>query len=200
MRFLVVYGTTDGHTARVAKRIGDDIRALGHEAVVCDAGDAANEPLLAFDAILVGASLHARGYQLRVKRFVRRNVHALRARPTALFSVCLAIESRDPASRAEARRIPRHFAASFGWLPDATEVVAGALAFSKYGFLRRFAMKQIAAKEMGSPVDTERDHVFTDWGRLADFTREFVGLVESRAARALLVRVPAAEATDSPSL
>ena len=46
--------------------------------------------------------------------------------------------------------------------------MAGALAYTRYGFLTRFFMRRIAKKE-GGPTDTSRDHELTDWGMVARF-------------------------------
>jgi menaquinone-dependent protoporphyrinogen oxidase len=81
-----------------------------------------------------------------------------------------------PEERADAQRIAEAFPARLGWKPDVIEIVAGALMFSKYGFLRATALKIIAKKEMGS-VDATRDTVFTDWNAVERFAREFVARV-----------------------
>ena len=64
MKLLIAYATTDGMTARIAERIAEKARAGGCAA---DAVDAAALPKgvdpARYDGILVGASMHAQGYQ-----------------------------------------------------------------------------------------------------------------------------------------
>lgn len=184
MKLLVVYATTDGMTATIAERIGEVARAAGSEADVVNAGALPKgfDPGR-YDGILVGASIHAQGYQRAATRFVRRYADVLRRRPSGFFSVCLSILSKNPEERAESRRIAEQFPAKHGWKPDVVEPIAGALKFSQYGFLRRWAMKAIAKKEMGS-VDATRDTVFTDWDAVARFARGFVGGVTDRGSKA----------------
>jgi len=183
MKLLVVYATIDGMTARIAERIGEAARAAGSSADVLNAAALPNgfDPSR-YDGILVGASMHAQGYQRAATRFVRRYGEALRARPSGFFSVCLSILSTNPKERAESRRIAEQFPAKVGWKPDVVEIIAGALMFSHYGFLRRMAMKAIAKKEMGS-VDATRDTVFTDWEAVDRFARDFVGRITDRSSK-----------------
>jgi menaquinone-dependent protoporphyrinogen oxidase len=174
MKLLVAYATTDGMTARIAERIADSARTSGWQAEVIDTKAIPDHfQAGAYDAILLGASMHAQGYQRAAKRFVRRYREALRAHPCGFFSVCLSIASKNAEEREASRRIAERFGESLGWEPDAIEIIAGALTFSRYGFLRRTAMKYIARKEMGS-VDATRDTVYTDWAAVDRFAREFV--------------------------
>ena len=148
MRLLIVYGTTDGMTARIAEHMAEVMRAAGQQVRVTRADDQRfHADLGEFDGVLVGASLHAGGFQRSVAQFVRRHAAELGKMPNAFFAVCLAVASRDPRERQAAARIAAAFPRDCGWIPDRTEVIAGALMFSRYGFLRRFALKRIARKE-----------------------------------------------------
>lgn len=192
MNFLVAYATTDGQTADIAARIGERLREAGHLVEVTDIAalpqslDAAE-----FDAVLIGGSLHAQGYQRRVRQFVTRQLPALQTRPSAFFSVCLATASKRPAERAEAELIPRRFVENLKWQPDAIEVIAGALRFSRYGLLRRLIMKAIAQREMAGAVDANRDHVLTDWSQVDAFATTFAELVAARTSARTGSREPA---------
>jgi menaquinone-dependent protoporphyrinogen oxidase len=175
MNLLIAYATTDGMTAQVAARIAETERANG--CIVDAAALPRGFDPRRYDRILFGASMHAQGYQRAAKRFVRRYADVLRSRPSGFFSVCLSILSKRPEERAESRRIAQQFLAKFGWKPDVVEIIAGALMFSRYGVLRRVAMKAIAKKEMGA-VDATRDTVFTDWSAVDRFARAFVGATD----------------------
>jgi menaquinone-dependent protoporphyrinogen oxidase len=54
---------------------------------------------------------------------------------------------------------------------------AGRLAYTKYGFLKRFLMKRIARKE-GASTDTSRDHEFTKWSDVEQFAADMALLIE----------------------
>ena len=184
MDFLVTYATTDGLTGEIADRIGLRLMQSGHRATVSDLRDLPRDYSMSrFDGIIVGASLHP-GYQRRVRRFVTRQIAALRSRPSAFFSVCLAVASKFPRERAEALAIPRRFVAELRWAPDAIEVIAGALRFSRYGFLRRRYMMAMARSELDEAIDPRRDYCFTDWSQVDAFAASFEQLAMMRAARA----------------
>jgi menaquinone-dependent protoporphyrinogen oxidase len=191
MNLLVAYATTDGMTARIAQRIGEAARGAGSAVDVFDFCALPHDlDPRGYDGILIGASMHAQGYQRAATRFVRRYADALRSRPSGFFSVCLSIASKQPEERAESRRIAERFPARLGWQPDFVEIIAGALMFSRYGWLRRWAMKFIAKKEMGS-ADTTRDTIFTDWVAVNRFARDFVGFVADRTSKSTLAAAAA---------
>ena len=67
---LVVYGTTEGQTAKIAQHIGATFQRLGHEATVRHASELGATKVSEFDAVIVGASLHERRYQRAVLDFL----------------------------------------------------------------------------------------------------------------------------------
>lgn len=180
-RVLVCYGTTEGQTAKVAARIADRLRGRGHHVDVRNAADAPRD-LAGFDGVVVGASVHGGRHQRTVERFVRAHVETLNALPSAFLSVSLSAASTSPETRAEADAVLRGFLDRVGWQPDATATVAGALAYSQYGRLKRYAMKRITAKEYGN-VDASRDREYTDWAAVDAFADEFGQVVERGKVR-----------------
>ena len=84
-RILVLYGTTDGHTAKVAAKVGEALKALGADVDVVEAGSAEVLPEK-YAGVVVAASVHARGYQPAVLRWVRRHADAMRGKPSAFLS------------------------------------------------------------------------------------------------------------------
>ena len=173
-KVLIVYGTTEGQTAKVAQHVGDAGQRLGHDVSVQHASDVADEDLAQFDAAIVGASLHEGRYQRAVRSFVERHKSFLASRPSAFFSVSLAAASSDPNERAEARRIATDFVSRAGWAPKRIESFAGALKYTQYSWLKRTLMRYIAAKE-GGDVDTSRDVEYTDWDEVTRFAEGFFG-------------------------
>ena len=169
---LVIYGTTDGHTRKVAHRMADMIAEQGIPVITREARRARDLKAGDFEAVIIAASLHARGYQRGVKHWIERNVEALRSRPTMFVSVCLAILEKDPAARHEASAIAEHFVMEHGWKPSEIQVIAGALAYTRYGWLKRMIMRRIAARA-GGDVDTSRDHEYTDWNAVQGFVHGF---------------------------
>jgi menaquinone-dependent protoporphyrinogen oxidase len=173
-RILVLYGTTDGQTGRIAQVIGGTLRDAGIEAEVLNAASrpARTASPEEFDAVIVAASVHAGGYQRSVVRWVRAHVTALSRRPNAFVSVCLGVLQHDPAVDRELAAIADRFFEKTGWHPQQTKVVAGALLYTRYWWLKRRMMRNIVAKAHGD-IDTTRDYEYTDWADLTDFARAF---------------------------
>jgi len=173
---LTLYGTTEGQTRKIASVIEDTIRDRGHS-VERVASTAFNGPLpaAAFDGVIVGASVHMGHHQEAVVRFVKENRTTLMTLPTAFFSVSLA--ELDPAHPEEANDYVTRFLEETGWAPDLVETVAGALCYTKYGFIKRFIMKQIS-KRHGHPTDTSRDFEFTDWRQVERFVDRFLNTLQ----------------------
>ena len=179
-RILVLYGTTEGQTAKVARFLGDTLRAGGLSTDVVDARTARPSPV-SYDAVIVAASVHARGYQRAVRRWVRAHARELNEKPTAFISVCLAVLQHEPKVQHELTAIVDRFRTSTGWRPTIVKNVAGALAYSKYNWLKRWAMVRIVRKA-GGDTDTSRDYEYTDWADLRAFSEEFARSLPARAA------------------
>jgi len=175
-RILVLYGTTEGHTAKVAAAIADTIESSGASCDVFEAGPRTPGPE-GYDGVIVAASVHAGGYQRPVVAWTRRHSGLLNATPGAFVSVCLGVLQKDPKVERDLQQILGRFLSETGFRPRMTTMVAGALAYSKYSWYVRWIMKRIAAKA-GGDTDTSRDYEYTDWNALSRFTVQFVRLVE----------------------
>jgi len=177
---LVCYGTGEGQTATVADRIVDALAERGHDATALDAADLPPEfDLEAFDAVLVGASIHMGKHQPAVREFVSANRDALAARPTGFFQLSLSSAVTDEARRADAAGYVDAFLEETGWRPDRIARFGGALRYSKYGFLKRLMMKRIAREATGD-TDASRDYEYTDWHEVEAFAADFAAFVEGR--------------------
>lgn len=173
-RFLVLYGTTDGQTRKVAGAIADELRARGGEVDVANAKhQRPPTPPEDYAAVVVAGSVHSGGYQRSVRRWVRAHRDGLASRPTAFVSVCLGVLEHNPATDRALDRILTKFFDATGWRPTMTKIVAGALPFTKYSWLKRRLMLRIVRKQLGSDVDARRDHEYTDWKDVRAFARDF---------------------------
>lgn len=173
---LVLYGTTDGQTAKIANRLATEIRSLGASADVADASRRPQPDPETYRVVVVAASVHVGGYQKSVRLWVRRHAASLAARPTAFVSVCLGVLQHDPKVDRDIDRIMEDFFTETGWRPTAPKVVAGALPYTKYNLFKRLMMRRIVRKAHGD-VDITRDYEYTDWNDLAAFARTLVALI-----------------------
>ncbi len=164
MKLLIVYGTTEGQTRKICEYLRDKAKDDGHEVTIVDSTESDIDPG-DYDAVLVGASLHAEKYQSSVKHFVQEYHQTLNKKPTGFLSVSLAAIHEEPEYRKELEEITEKFLGVTGWNPTFVEQVAGALRYTKYNFWKKFIMRMIAQKSGGS-TDTSRDMEYTDWNQV----------------------------------
>ena len=176
IRILVLYGTTQGQTRKIAEALAAAMRGRGAAADVVDAATDHPTPD-GYAAVVVAASVHAGGYQRSVQRWVQANAAALRSRPTVFVSVCLGVLQHDPAVDRELKSIFDRFVAATGWQPGGMKVIAGGLPYTKYNWLTRWVMKRIVRKA-GGDIDTRRDYEYTDWDDVHRFAGDVVAMVE----------------------
>lgn len=176
--FLLVYGTSEGQTEAVATHIARVLDDRGHSVTTenVTAGQVSSD-IAAFDAILVGASIHMGKPQAAITSFVSEHVAELATKPTAYFQISLS--SADPTGREHAATYVDQFSETTGWNPDRIGLFGGALRFSKYGFLKRLMMKQIAKRSLPD-VDVSTDIEFTDWDEVSAYASEVAAFVENR--------------------
>lgn len=171
---LVVYGTTEGQTRKVAEFIENALKERGAKVELLDsasAGAALVQPFYA--AAIVCGSLHQHHYQASLLRFVQDNAAWLAGIPSAFIAVSLTAVLNDTESRDELRKAVEAFFRKAGWTPAITRHVAGALRYSQYDYFKRLIMKLIA-KQQGGDTDTTHDHEYTDWNDLTRFVEEFL--------------------------
>lgn len=172
MKYLIVYATTEGQTRKIARFIENNLIEKGHTVTIADASDNPPQPQ-AYDAVLIGASIHMHKYQSSsVTHFIKQHVDMLNKIPAAFFSVCLAVASDMEEEHKEAENITAQLMEQTGWIPLMTTQIAGALKYTQYDFFKRLVMKMIAKKE-GRPVDTSKDYEYTDWNEVKKFVQAF---------------------------
>jgi menaquinone-dependent protoporphyrinogen oxidase len=173
---LVLYASTHGHTGRIAAGIGLALEHAGANADVRCIDEDHDVAPWRYDAVVVGASIHAGKHQRRVLEWARRNAAALNAMPSALFSVSLTAAEETAEAAATVRRLTDEFTEATGWRPHLTRSFAGALQYREYRVFTRFFMKMLMARQ-GHPTDTRRDYDYTDWAAVERFGAECAALV-----------------------
>ena len=181
----VFFATTDGQTRSIAEAFAAHARFLGVDSHAIDLASpqAARVSWFRVRGVVMAASVHAGAHQPEAEAFVRRHLAELNVRPSMFLSVSLSICSRLPDEVASARRIAAAFPEHLGWKPAQVVCVAGRLAYTRYGLLKRFVMRRIAVKA-GGPADTSRDHEMTDWDQVRAAADDLVRRLEQPARRA----------------
>lgn len=173
MRTLIVYGTTDGHTRKIARHVADRLRAAGREVELLDSAALPLDfSILDYDVYLLAGSIHVGKHQRRLQEFVEAYLPRLNQAPSAFVSVSAAAASPDEPGRMGAVKCMNEFLEQVGWKPTMTATVAGAILYRQYSFWVRMMMRSIC-KRAGGPTDTSRDHELTDWNALDAFTDRF---------------------------
>lgn len=174
----MLYATREGQTAKVAKRIAERLAALGADVERISAADSDSVrgiDLSRFDLLVFGASMHAGGLERELVDFINGHDAEIAGKTTSFFVVLLSAATKDPELRSR-------------WLADArqkmneqlriefsdAEMIAGALAYSKYGLLLKWTMKRIA-KRAGEETDTSRDYEYTDWQQVDRYAERLAG-------------------------
>jgi menaquinone-dependent protoporphyrinogen oxidase len=174
-RVLLVYGTTEGHTARIAATIAEALAAAGHQTTALRAGDPL--PALPEDAagVIVGASVHLEHHQPEVVEFVRRNLARLNELPSAFFQVCLAAADDTAEAETEVQGLLDRFVEETGWDPRLHATFAGRLAWTEYDPFTRIVMR-LLLRQKGLPpeeLDPSHDVDYTDYDAVRRFAQEF---------------------------
>ena len=171
-KLLVAYTTYDGHPAEIAERIASALRQSNCAVELCDLARSRPErPIQEYDGVVAGGPLHGGQHPAQLARFVLDNRQALNEQAFAFFSVSLSAAGNEK-QQGDATRCLNEFLEKVGWEPTSTSIVAGALLYRKYGFIKRWMMKLIV-KRGGGDTDTSRNHVYTDWDAVDQFADEF---------------------------
>ena len=179
MKLLIVYGTTEGQTRKIAEYLKSEAEKTGAEVTLCDASIEQVKPEK-FKAVMIASSMHTEKYQTSVIHYIKSNLAALNDMPTAFVSVSLSAmaESYDPESYNEMKSLTADFLTETGWKPVAIEYAAGALRYTQYDFFKKFTLRQLT-KKIGGNNDTTVNHEYTDWTRLGKFLKTFIDLAKA---------------------
>lgn len=177
-RILVAYHSSEGQTETVAHRIADTLRAAGVDVDLADADSA--PPPDGYNAVVAGDSIHAGRHSRALSTYLSHHAETLAALPVAIFQVSLTSATDDAEHTTEAHNLLRQLLDDTGLDPDIVGLFAGALRYTRYGWLKRHVMASIAKSE-GADSDTSRDHEYTDWDAVDHFARDVAALTGEAA-------------------
>jgi menaquinone-dependent protoporphyrinogen oxidase len=183
-KVLIIYGTHYGQTRAIAMKVAERIRESGAQIDVLDARYSQQLPAPdGYDAVVIGSRVEKGRHANAIVDYVREHREVLERIPTGFFSVSMAAASSsgpDPSG---------YMASMFdalAWKPACASAFAGGLPYRKYNWFLRFIMKRIS-KGAGQTTDTSKNHEFTDWTAVREFTDEVVSLLPAQpVARQML--------------
>ena len=180
-RVLVLYGTSEGHTEKIATTIANALIGAGCDADMIKAGTI-DPSVRDYDGVIVAASVHGGRFQADVVKAVRAHAAEINARPNVLIQVCLAVLRKDDPKIPEyLGNIVDRFTKETGWTPARVKPVAGALLYRQYNIFMRWMMRWIVSRA-GGDTDMSRDYVYTDWDDLKAFAADFASRLTKAAA------------------
>jgi menaquinone-dependent protoporphyrinogen oxidase len=160
--------------AAASQRIAETLRGGGADVELREVDSA--PPPGEFDAVIVGDSVHLH-HSRALRHYVDRHVEALNTMPAALFQVSMASATDDAEHERIARKYVSELLDESGFDPKAVGLFAGALVYTKYGWIKRHIMRSIEARE-GRDIDTSRDYEYTDWDAVDEFARVVLVLAD----------------------
>jgi menaquinone-dependent protoporphyrinogen oxidase len=172
---LIVYGTTHGHTRKVAQRIAEVLEREGLTADLHEVAAAAALDLRDYDGVIVGGSVHAGHHQHELVEWARHHARALNGLSGAFFSVCLTAADDTDESRTATREYIDDFLDDTGWTPTETVSFAGALQYREYDFMTRLLMRMLMRRG-DHPTDVTRDYDYTDWDAVEAFAKRVAAI------------------------
>ena len=178
MKILIIYGSLEGQTGKIARFMENLLQKDSHEVILANANDHPPVPN-AFDALLIGSSIHFNSYNPLIKRYVNDNIEELNRRVAGFFSVSMAIVSNLQEKHQEVNQLTQQFLTDTGWHADNVWHIEGALKFTKYDYLKKIMMRSIAQNDIG-PIDINKDYEYTDWKKVKDHVSQFSNLLKTK--------------------
>jgi menaquinone-dependent protoporphyrinogen oxidase len=174
MKLLIVYGTSEGHTASIANFMADVAEKKGLEVELLDSSTL-TKPLTnkAWDAVIVGGSVHQVTHQMSLRAFVQNNLNLLKQRPSAFFSVSLSAAVKDDMHQEEARGYATSFLEDVAWQPLETAWFAGAIKHGEYDYFKEMVLR-LLARQLGGDMVKASDVSYTDWQQVKMFVEGFL--------------------------
>ena len=171
-RILVLYASTHGHTAKIAARIAATLEDDGATVELHHLQAKETQPAPAdYDAVILGASIHAGHHQRALVKWAERHHTALGLTQSGFFSVCLAAADDTEESRAATRRYLDDVVEQTGWTPEHSATFAGAVQYREYDVATR-ALMRLLMRRMHHPTDSSQDYDYTDWDAVERWAHE----------------------------
>lgn len=178
-RIALIYSTVDGQTRQIADHMATHLREMGHPVELFNLQDLpADLDYQSYDGVIFGAPIRQGSFPRSLSRLVKGLERELQQVPTAFYSVSLFEAAQDEEVREEVQEIFNRFMAKTGLHPLIYASFAGALPFSRYGFMQRMLMQAMARRLTGElQIDTNTDYEFTDWVAVDEFVEQFLGQI-----------------------
>ncbi|MDU8942675.1 flavodoxin domain-containing protein [Ovoidimarina sediminis] len=160
MNLLIIYGTVEGQTRKIATHVADLAKSLGHNVTMTNAEETSEVDLDGVGAVILAASVHQRRHPRHFEALVQGAREGLAACPTLMMSVSLS--AAFPEGLEEAGEYLTEMKMRTGFEPAETLLVAGAIRTDHYDYFSMQVVRFVVMR--GRPFDASAGtHEFTDW-------------------------------------
>jgi len=176
---MLFYMSRMGHTARVARRIGESITAAGGRCETMPIHEAIYEGVNwdAADVVVVGAPVIYGTYHKDVFRFISKNQAQLERRPNSFFNVSVVARNPEKAT-VEGNRYMQKFLELSPWRPKDLKVFAGKVDYPSWSWYDTL-MIQLIMKMTKGPTDRSAVIDYTDWADVRAYGEHLLGLARN---------------------
>jgi menaquinone-dependent protoporphyrinogen oxidase len=173
-KILLVYGSGEGQTAKIARRITAIFQEKGYEVDLIRGDEIMWDfSIKGYSGILVASSIHMGKHQKYIVKFVKKYRAELQRQPSAFISVSISATAVIPKLQNLAIAYYNNFVKETGWEPKKHALIGGGLQYSKYKLLNKYMMRRVTRLSIG-PTDIKRDYEYTDWEKVEQFANEFL--------------------------
>tara|TARA_Y100000591_G_scaffold142206_1_gene122191 strand:- start:243 stop:764 length:522 start_codon:yes stop_codon:yes gene_type:complete len=166
---LIIYSSTDGHTAKICKRITNYLDRE-NTTKIASIEEAMKFNLSKFDKIIIGASIRYGRHAKKLYKFIKLNKTILEQKESVFFSVNV-VARKPKKNTPETNPYIKKFLKISKWSPTKIGVFAGRVDYPNYSFFDKYVIKFIMFLTNG-PTDTSQSFEFTDWSKVDDFAKE----------------------------
>lgn len=164
MKSLVIYGTVEGQTGKIAHFVADHLTAAGHQAKLVNADEPDEIPFDDADAVILAACVHQRRHPRGFEALLTAHAEELKAAKCLFLSVSL--NAAFPEGHEEAREYVTEMQMRTGFEPDDDMLVGGAVRTTHYDYFAMQVIRHVVMRDR--PFDASAsEHEFTDWDAVA---------------------------------
>lgn len=174
---LFLYTTVDGQTKKVADALQKELEAAN---IVYQLENLENYSLTDVHwqnqlVILMGA-VHTGGFDPKLIAASQDEAFILHSNQTHFVALNLIARNKEK-TKIENNVYVREFLSATDWQPAHTEIIAGALNYTKYTKEKQDSILRVMAITKG-PTDITKDYEFTDWQQVNEYAQKIVNFVK----------------------
>lgn len=172
MNVLIVYGTIEGQTGKIARFVEAEVRKAGHTARMLDA-EKITAPVSFddIDRVIIAGSVHERRHPKALEVFLTADNAALKSKPSLFLSVSLSAAFAEGLE--EAGEYLLEMEMRTGFTPDDKLLVPGAIKSKSYDYFASQVVRHVVMR--GRKFDPNAEEIeFTDWDALAEKVSAFL--------------------------